>query len=106
MIPFEIAEAAKADVKETLSFYRAPSRLGDEFSSNLRMAITHVRAWPNTGHRRRDLTKEDVCFWTFEPYYLVIQVSDQLLSVVAVLHTSRNIARILKGRLKRVTVES
>jgi plasmid stabilization system protein ParE len=100
MIPFELADAAQADIQETLAFYRAPSRLGDEFSGDLRGAIMHLREWPFTGHRRRDLTKADVCFWTFGFYYLVVRVSDGMLSIVAVIHTSRNVARILKNRLK------
>jgi len=102
MISFKIADAAFADVAEILQFYRAPSALGDTFNRDLGGAIHHLRQWPYTGHRRRDLTKKDVCFWFFDPYFLVVRVGDDLLSIVAVLHSSRHIARILRKRFKPV----
>lgn len=100
MIDFRIADAAFADVQEILYFYRAPSALGDAFNRDIQDAISHLRQWPYTGHRRRDLTSKDVCFWFFAPYFLVVQVQDDFLSIVAVLHSSRNIARVLRKRFK------
>jgi plasmid stabilization system protein ParE len=100
MIAFRIADAGLADVEEILQFFRAPSGLGDAFNRDIGDAIHHLRQWPYTGHRRRDLTKADVCFWFFDPYFLVVRIDNNLLSIVAVLHSSRHIARILKKRFK------
>ena len=92
--------AATEDIREILSFYRSPSRLGDEFYNSLSAAVEHLRLWPYTGHRREDLTKRDVCFWYFDPFYLVLHVQPELLTIIAVLHHRRNVARILRKRLR------
>jgi plasmid stabilization system protein ParE len=102
VIPFEIARAAQEDVQQILHFYRSPSASSDVFNFRLQQEIAYLRQWPFTGHRRRDLTSKDVCFWYFEPYFLVIHLQPGLLSIVAVLHASRNIARILKKRFTRL----
>jgi plasmid stabilization system protein ParE len=101
MIPFEVVRAADDNVREIVHFLRAPSGLADTFNRDLYQAISHLRQWPYAGHRRRDLTKDDVCFWYFEPYFLVVRVKDDMLSIVAVLHGSRNVARILRKRFKQ-----
>ncbi len=96
----ELAEAATEDVEQTLLFYKAPSQPADLFSSAFESATLHLRLWPYTGHRRRDLTQEDVCFFAADPYLIVFRIRRYLLSIVAVLHASRNTARILRRRLR------
>jgi plasmid stabilization system protein ParE len=91
---------ARADLRETLNFYRAPSQLADAFSYAFESGVRHLRQWPYTGHRRRDLVKEDVCFWFEDPFFLVIQITDETLSIIAVLHSSRDVSRILRQRLR------
>jgi len=95
------AETAERDLIETLAYYQAPSAMGDGFNAVIALAIKHLTEWPYTGHRRRDLTKANVCFWFEDPYLLVFQVSGETLSIVAVLHSSRNVARILRQRLRK-----
>jgi plasmid stabilization system protein ParE len=102
MMRLKIAEAASEDVRSILHFYRSPSATADAFSKGLDSELLYLRQWPYTGHRRRDLTKEDVCFWLFAPYLLVLQIRGNLLHVVAVLHSSRHVARILRKRLKQL----
>lgn len=62
-----VTESAKNDLREILTFYRAPSSASDELSFTFERGIQHLRQWPLTGHRRRDLTKADVCFWFEDP---------------------------------------
>ena len=95
------AETAERDVIETLAYYQAPSAMGDGFNAIIAIAIKYLAAWPFTGHRRRDLTKADVCFWFEDPYLLVFQINGETLSIVAVLHSSRNVVRILRQRLRK-----
>lgn len=97
---FVITDTARADVLETMTYYRAPSQTADALSSVFYSGIRHLRKWPYTGHRRRDLTKEDVCFWFEAPYLFVIKIEDDVFFVVAVLHSSRNVARVLRQRFK------
>ncbi len=96
-----MAESARADLRETLSFYRAPSHLADMFAFTFESAVQHLRQWPYTGHRRRDLTKADVCFWFEDPYFFVFHIDGNTLSIVAILHSARNVARVLPPRLRK-----
>jgi plasmid stabilization system protein ParE len=101
MMRIVLSETAKTDIQETLSFYRAPSQLADVFSYTFEAGARHLEQWPYTGHRRRDLTKADVCFWFEDPYLLIFQISGETLSIVAILHSSRNVVRILRQRLRK-----
>jgi plasmid stabilization system protein ParE len=96
----QIAQVAAADVREILGFYRSRTA-ADNFNGGLDDNIRYLRQWPYTGHRRRDLTPEDVCFWLFDPYLLVFTIRDDLLSVVAVLHSARDVALILRKRFNQ-----
>jgi plasmid stabilization system protein ParE len=100
MMRLQIAEVAAADVREILNFYWSRAA-ADNFNRGLDDNLHYLRQWPYTGHRRRDLTRHDVCFWLFDPYLIVLTIRADMLSVVAVLHSSRDVARILRGRLKR-----
>ena len=100
MIRFKVAQAALEDISDILSYYGAPSSAADAFSDGFTDQVQHLRQWPYTGHRRRDLTGTDVCFWQFDPYLIVFNIQDELLSVVAVLHSARNIRKILRKRLR------
>jgi len=93
---------AEQDLVETLNFFRAPSAMGDIFNATIATAVSHLAQLPYSGHRRRDLTIEDVCFWHEKPYLLVLQIKGSTLTVVAVLHGSRHIARIFKKRFEPI----
>lgn len=99
MMRLEFAETARQDIQQVLDFYGAPTVASDIFSSRTEAALLHLCKWPNTGHRRVDLTEHDVFFYLAKPYFLIYQVQKETLSVVSVLHTSRNIPTILKKRL-------
>ena len=77
-----------------------PSAAGDGFNALVGRTVIYLADWPFTDHRRRDLTKRNVCFWTEDPFYFVVFIEHDVLTMVAVLHTSRNIASILRKRLK------
>jgi plasmid stabilization system protein ParE len=69
MMRLKIAEAASEDVRSILHFCRSPSATADAFSKGLDSELLYLRQWPYTGHRRRDLTKEDVCFGSSPPTF-------------------------------------
>jgi plasmid stabilization system protein ParE len=97
-----LALTARKDIQEIMTYYRAPSRMGDEFNALFAVAVEHLGRWPYTGHRRRDLTKADVCFWFEEPYLFAFQINGDQLSIAAILHSSQNVARILQQRFRSV----
>ena len=95
-----VSHTARRDIQQTLVYYRAPSQMGDEFDALFHEAVEHLRQWPYTGHRRRDLTTADVCFWFEDPYFFVFRVVSEELSLAAILHSSRNVAEILRHRFR------
>jgi plasmid stabilization system protein ParE len=101
MMAIVLSESARSDLRETLSFYRAPSRASDALSYTFERGASHLEKWPYTGHRRRDLSKADICFWFEDPYYFVFQIKGDTLFVIAFLHSARNIPPILRKRLKQ-----
>jgi plasmid stabilization system protein ParE len=102
MMHLEFTETADQDIQQVLDFYGAPTTASDIFSSRIETALLHLCKWPDTGHRRIDLTQHDVRFYLAKPYFIVYQVSGETLSVVSVLHSSRNIPFILKHRLNSI----
>jgi hypothetical protein len=96
-----VTESARADLQETLRFYPAPSRSSDVLSSASERGTRHLEQWPYTGHRRRDLTRADVCFWFEEPFFFVIQIRQDTLFIIAFLHSAHNIPPLLRRRLSK-----
>lgn len=99
MKQLEIADAAVQDIAEILSYYGSPTVISDRISIQLEEAVLHLCRWPNSGHRRTDLTPHDVFFWFAKPHFIVFQLQGDRLIVVAVLHNARNIPSVLRKRL-------
>jgi plasmid stabilization system protein ParE len=74
-----LSETARCDLRDTLSFYHAPSSAADALSYTFERGARHLERWPYTGHRRRDLSKADVCFWFEDTYYFVFQIKGDTL---------------------------
>jgi antitoxin ParD1/3/4 len=53
---------------------------------------------PGAGHWRRDLTDETVRFFAVYSYPIVYRPETKLLQVVAILHGSRDVERVLSKR--------
>ena len=98
----EFTATAEQDIQQVLDFYGAPTSASDIFSSRTEAALLHLCKWPDTGHRRTDLTEHDVLFYLAKPYFIVYRIDSETLSVISVLHTARNIPSILKKRLGSV----
>jgi plasmid stabilization system protein ParE len=61
-------------------------------------AFEHLSSWPETGHKRSDLTSQPVRFWKSGHYLIVYRFANRTVQIVAVLHTSRDIPEILARR--------
>ncbi len=59
-----------------------------------------VRLPQGAGHRRPDLTRADVRFFPVYSYWIVYRPETKPLQVVAILHGSRHVARLLLERLR------
>ena len=97
---------AEQDLRETMDFYLAPSALSDSFNRMVAQVVDYLGNWPYTGHRRRDLTERDVCFWHENHFLFALHIRDEAASIVAVLNASRDVATILRKRFKRFPLNS
>jgi plasmid stabilization system protein ParE len=61
-------------------------------------AFAGLAGAPVKGHRRSDLTKRKVLFYTLYQYMVVYRVGSPL-EIIAVLHGKRDLKRILRKRL-------
>ena len=52
---------------------------------------------PGLGHRRQDLTDRPLKFWSVYSYLIVYDPTNSPLTVIAVLHSARDVAHLLKG---------
>ncbi|MGP0017481.1 MAG: type II toxin-antitoxin system RelE/ParE family toxin [Candidatus Sulfotelmatobacter sp.] len=55
---------------------------------------------PGKGHRRSDLSKFDVLFFSVYQYMIVYRQT-KVVEIVAVLHGTRDVRRLLKNRVSR-----
>jgi plasmid stabilization system protein ParE len=94
----ELTPEAIGDLQEIWEFisedsFDAADRVLEDFYS----AFGQLAEIPGMGHRRKDLTKQDVLFWPVHSY-LVIYRDMNPLQILAVLHGKRNVRRLLKER--------
>ncbi len=64
-------------------------------------AFDRLATNPGIGHLRSDLTRLPVFFYTVEPFLIVHDRVHDPLRVIAVIHSSRNIRKLLRKRLRR-----
>lgn len=54
---------------------------------------------PGQGHRREDLSsREELRFWNVFSYLIVYRIDKRPLTVIAILHSKRNLGRLLENR--------
>ena len=96
---FLLTPEARDDLQEIWDFiaedsFDSADRLLEAFYSAFRQLAT----MPGMGHKRDDLTKQDVLFWPVQPYIVIYRRKSNPLLVVAVLHGKRNVRKLLKDR--------
>ncbi len=64
----------------------------------IREAIEKVVETPGIGHKREDLTDEDVRFWTVYKYYVVYRPETNPLEVIAIISGWRDVPTELARR--------
>jgi plasmid stabilization system protein ParE len=53
---------------------------------------------PGMGHKRRDLTHQDVTFWPTGSYLIVYRDHPEALQILAILHGSRDVPEVMRKR--------
>lgn len=94
---FRLTSAAEADLAEIVDYIAteaSPDR-ADAVLIEIMRAVERVAEMPRLGHTRRDVTDEDVLFWSVYSYLLVYRPNESPLQVVRVVHGSRDPTVIL-----------
>ena len=98
MKSFDLTPDALEDILSIWEFIAEDSvEAANRVLGKLNEAFQQLVQMPGLGHRRRDLTKRDLRFWTVYSYLIIYRQSDPLL-IVRVLHGKRNVKKLLKER--------
>jgi antitoxin ParD1/3/4 len=94
---YVLTPAAKGDLLKILEYLE-----GDNRSAILKVvdaldgAMQRLADNPGIGHLRRDLTHQDVRFWSVFRYLVIYRPDTKPLEIVRVLHGKRNVRRLLE----------
>ncbi len=77
---------------------RESLEIADRIVSELFEGFCKLADSPAIGHRRADLTRQDVLFYKLFSYLIIYEPASRPLQILAVLHGKRNVSRILKQR--------
>ena len=100
MKPYHLTPQARSDLLEITDYILANSSADRAKSvvAVIREAIEKVADMPGIGHKREDLTAEDVRFWTVYKYHIVYRPETNPLQVVAVISGWRDLPTELGRR--------
>jgi plasmid stabilization system protein ParE len=89
-------EAITQTIAEREGWDRSMNVEQELFDAFDRLAIN-----PGIGHRRSDLTRLPVFFYAIEPFLIVHDRDHDPLRIIAVIHASRNVRKLLRKRFRR-----
>ena len=96
-----LAPEAALDLVEIWRYLKnkASVEIAERVERAIREKIVFLASMPGAGHWRRDLTDESVRFFAVYSYLIVYRPETKPLQVVAILHGSRDVERILSKRI-------
>jgi len=100
--PYLVAPDAEADLKQIWRYLLGEAGLAvaNRIQGELVDTFEGLADAPGKGHRRCDLTKLDVLFFSLYQYMIVYRRT-KMVEIVAVLHGKRDVKRLLKNRPSR-----
>jgi toxin ParE1/3/4 len=72
--------------------------IADRVESAIRERMVFLAGTPGAGHRRKDLTEQNVKFFPVYSYLIVYRPETKPLQIASVLHGRRDVEQILKNR--------
>ncbi|SNT07599.1 antitoxin ParD1/3/4 [Granulicella rosea] len=102
MSGYELSPQAILDLHEILTYREEHSGIdaAEELQEQILIAIERLVVMPGMGHRRSDLTELPYFFHGVNPYLIVYARETDPLRVLAIVHSSRNVRRLLKQRFR------
>ncbi|HYW47665.1 MAG TPA: type II toxin-antitoxin system RelE/ParE family toxin [Bryobacteraceae bacterium] len=101
MRDFDLSPDAEEDIWSIWQYLAQEAGLSaaSRVQSTIFDKIGFLAKMPGMGHWRRDITDEPVKFFLVYSYLIVYRPEKKPLQVVAILHSSRDVAEILRDRL-------
>jgi antitoxin ParD1/3/4/toxin ParE1/3/4 len=95
-----LAPQAAQDLADIWLFIEKQSTrtIANRIESVIREKIIFLAGSSGAGHSRRDLTNENVKFFSVYSYLIVYRPETKPLQVVSILHGRRDVGRLLKDR--------
>jgi toxin ParE1/3/4 len=89
---------ARLDMLEIRNYIAADNlSAADRVASELADAIESLIEMPGKGHRRADVKDPRFRFWTVYSYVVAYWYDDETVTIVRVVHGSRNFRRVFRG---------
>jgi len=99
-VGYVLAPQAAIELVEIWRYIKEQTSLtaADRIESAIRERMAFLAGTPGAGHRRKDLTDEEVKFFPVYSYLIVNLPETKPLQIAPILHGRRDIEQILKGR--------
>jgi plasmid stabilization system protein ParE len=99
-VRYVLAPQAALDFVEIWRYIKEQSgvTIADRVGSAICERMALLAGAPGAGHRRRDLTDEDVKFFPIYSYLIVYRPETKPLQIASILHGRRDVEQVLKGR--------
>lgn len=97
---YVLAPEAAQDLVDIWRYIKEQSNvtIADRVEHTIRDRVAFISGNPGAGHWRRDLTAEEVKFFSVYSYLIVYRPETKPLQIVSVLHGRRDVERLLKDR--------
>jgi plasmid stabilization system protein ParE len=99
-VRYVLAPQAALDLAEIWRYVKEQTSvtIADRVESAIREKMCLLAGTPGAGHRRKDLTDEQVKFFPVYSYLIVYRPETKPLQIASILHGRRDVEQILKGR--------
>jgi plasmid stabilization system protein ParE len=98
MKPYRLSATAMADFYETSDFWLGKSiAMAERWEAGITKALQHIADWPHSGHKH-SLLGSSLRLWTTGDYVIVYHDDTEPVFVLAILHGTRDIPRIMQER--------
>jgi len=93
-----VSPEAKRDIEQIRDFYveEAGVQVARHVLAQITKALRFLAETPGAGHRRDDLTDEDVRFWTVLSYLIVYDPTMRPIGIARVLHAARDVETLFR----------
>ncbi len=93
-----LSPEAKRDIAQIRDYYldEAGARIARHVLGQITRSLRFLATSPGAGHRRADLTNEDIRFWPVLSYLIAYDPAMRPIGIARVLHASRDLEAVFQ----------